>query len=192
MRTYPSRESFLPELCSGKVCVEVGVHRGEYAQQILDHGRPRILCLVDLWRTQRPEIYTDVANVDQQAFDEMYADLLERHRHREPQVRFLRMDSLQAADLMRDESLDWVYLDANHAKEAVLRDLAAWWPKLVPGGWLCGHDYAITSRYANGQVSIRLEVGEALREWLPTIGRTEVDFTTVKGDSYGIRKPLQE
>lgn len=187
MHTYLDRTAFLADLCRNRICVEVGVEAGYYSQQILDHGQPSVLHLVDLWRTQPVEIYTDTANVDQDTFDRMYAALQGKHIN-DPRVRFLRMDSTWAAELFRDKSLDWVYLDANHAKPAVLRDLAAWWRKIRPGGWLCGHDYAITSRQAAGKVSIRLEVGEALREWLPTIGRTEVDFTTIRDDSYGIQK----
>jgi Methyltransferase domain len=40
-----------------------------------------------------------------------------------------------------DESLDFVYIDADHAYESVRRDIAAWWPKVRRGGALAGHDY---------------------------------------------------
>ena len=31
--------------------------------------------------------------------------------------------------MFKDESLDWVYLDACHLRECVVQDIAAWWPK---------------------------------------------------------------
>ena len=40
-----------------------------------------------------------------------------------------------------DGSLDFVYIDGDHTLKGTNTDLAAWWPKLRPGGWLCGDDY---------------------------------------------------
>jgi predicted O-methyltransferase YrrM len=37
---------------------------------------------------------------------------------------------------------DYVMLDADHAYESISRDIAAWWPKVRPGGILAGHDYS--------------------------------------------------
>ena len=38
---------------------------------------------------------------------------------------------------------DFIYLDADHTYHAVCRDLNAAWSKLVPGGYLAGHDYSL-------------------------------------------------
>jgi GR25 family glycosyltransferase involved in LPS biosynthesis len=53
-----------------------------------------------------------------------------------------RCTSLAAAAQFDDGSLDFVFLDARHTFEDVRQDLAAWWPKLRPGGLFAGHDYA--------------------------------------------------
>lgn len=45
-----------------------------------------------------------------------------------------------AAGLYADESLDFVFIDGDHRMEHVLADLQAWWPKLIPGGIMAGHD----------------------------------------------------
>ena len=57
---------------------------------------------------------------------------------------FLIMDSMQAADLLPDGSLDLVFIDGDHTYEPVQRDLAAWWPKLKADqqSIFCGHDYS--------------------------------------------------
>jgi len=47
----------------------------------------------------------------------------------------------RASRLFADESIDFVFVDANHTKESVRQDLEAWWPKIKPGGTLAGHDY---------------------------------------------------
>ena len=51
-----------------------------------------------------------------------------------------RLSADAAADV-EDGSLDFVFIDACHSFEAVVEDLAAWWPKLKPGGLMAGHDY---------------------------------------------------
>jgi hypothetical protein len=50
-------------------------------------------------------------------------------------------DSLNAARLFSDASLDWVHLDARHDYASVKADIEAWLPKVKAGGWLSGDDY---------------------------------------------------
>ena len=56
-------------------------------------------------------------------------------------VRPVRLPSTVAAGLYEDESLDFVFIDADHEYNAVRADLSAWLPKLKWGGILAGHDY---------------------------------------------------
>ena len=51
-----------------------------------------------------------------------------------------QMTSLAAAAAL-PSALDYVFLDAAHDYESIRDDIAAWWPKITPGGWLAGHDY---------------------------------------------------
>jgi len=62
------------------------------------------------------------------------------------QLRIVRMTSLEAAALfknqyMEKEYFDLVFLDGDHYEEDVEADMDAWWPLVKPGGILCGHDY---------------------------------------------------
>jgi len=52
-----------------------------------------------------------------------------------------RRPSVEAARGFADRSLDFVFIDACHTYAAVRDDLAAWWPKVKPGGLIAGHDY---------------------------------------------------
>ena len=54
---------------------------------------------------------------------------------------FMRNSSLDAAETVEDESVDFVYLDARHDYCGVTEDLVAWYPKLRKGGILAGHDF---------------------------------------------------
>lgn len=49
--------------------------------------------------------------------------------------------SWEGAALYGDQSLDWVYIDADHHYEPVCQDIDAWLPKIKPGGVISGHDY---------------------------------------------------
>lgn len=57
------------------------------------------------------------------------------------QVSVMVSTSVNAAGWFADASIDWVHLDARHDFESVRDDVAAWLPKVKPGGWLTGDDY---------------------------------------------------
>ncbi|MDE2010325.1 MAG: class I SAM-dependent methyltransferase [Candidatus Omnitrophica bacterium] len=55
-------------------------------------------------------------------------------------VTLLRGLSWEMADRIERKSLDIVFLDADHRYSSVMKDIAAWFPTVKPGGILCGHD----------------------------------------------------
>jgi hypothetical protein len=56
-------------------------------------------------------------------------------------IQLIISDSVAAAQLFPDASLDWVHLDARHDYASVKADIEAWRRKIKPGGWLSGDDY---------------------------------------------------
>lgn len=118
--------------------VEVGVLFGEYSVHLLSNW-PGRLHLVDPWVQQKPSVYLDGCNaVDmQRAFDRTRVAVAPFG----DRARILRMFSVTAAKLFADNSLDFVYLDANHGEPSMAADLPAWLPKIRAGGILCGHDF---------------------------------------------------
>ena len=52
----------------------------------------------------------------------------------------VKKTSLEASKDFGDESLDAVYIDAEHDEGSVKSDIQAWWPKVKVGGYLSGHD----------------------------------------------------
>jgi hypothetical protein len=54
----------------------------------------------------------------------------------------IRSDTASASQGFADRSVDAVFIDGDHTREGLRRDLEAWMPKAKPGGLLCGHDYS--------------------------------------------------
>ena len=67
----------------------------------------------------------------------------------EDQGVMIRATSEVAADIFADESLDFVYIDANHAYDFVKQDMTLWYPKVKKGGYLGGHDYIDLDWYSD-------------------------------------------
>ena len=56
-------------------------------------------------------------------------------------IQVITGDSAESAALFEDASLDAVYIDAAHDYDSVVKDIAAWFPKIKPAGVFSGHDY---------------------------------------------------
>jgi hypothetical protein len=128
----------LDVLPRGSVGAEIGVFRGGYSLEILASVKPAKLHLIDEWpprvTCQKPEQFLGTENhrfVLERFRHEIAAGIVVVHRARSP----------AAADGFPDGHFDWVYIDADHTYEAVRDDLAAWRPKVKPGGLVMGHDY---------------------------------------------------
>jgi hypothetical protein len=130
---------YLSELGLTGEGAEIGVLFGEYSEQLLRMCPVKKLHMVDPWENQSPSVYLDGCNAIRmdRALEKAklavapYGD----------RANIIRKYSLEAAEQFADESLDWVYIDANHGPAFIREDLAAWWPKIKPGGMIAGHDY---------------------------------------------------
>jgi predicted O-methyltransferase YrrM len=54
----------------------------------------------------------------------------------------IKLESIAASKNYPDQSLDFVFIDANHSYEAVKDDIQSWYPKVKTGGYIGGHDYS--------------------------------------------------
>src|SRR5262245_22456742 len=128
----------------GKICVEVGVFKGDYSGVILD-AMPGMLYLVDPWKHQSESVYPDdTANLSDADFEAIYKHV-EATYGKNKRVEIVREESMKACHRYCYNELDFVYVDAIHTPQSVLTDLACWWGLLREGGWMCGHDY--TGKY---------------------------------------------
>ena len=49
--------------------------------------------------------------------------------------------SYEISNLFKDNSYDFIYIDADHKYESVIKDVELYLPKLKKGGIIGGHDY---------------------------------------------------
>lgn len=134
------------DLCAAlriRRAVEVGTDCGIFAEAFLQRwnecasadARPECLLCIDPW-----EPYPHMP-FDRTPDLMMAVVLLARFRQ---QVRLVRARSLEIAASIQGmpyHSPGFVYIDGDHDYAAVRTDIEAWWPVVVPGGILAGHDY---------------------------------------------------
>lgn len=117
-----------------RVGAEIGVYRGEYSKWLL-RGIPGLkLYGIDAWQVYGN--YTDFTA----------ADILDAYAIAQANVapyncELIRAWSDEAVQRFPDASLDFVFIDGNHAYEHVVRDIALWSVKVRPGGIIYGHDF---------------------------------------------------
>lgn len=122
---------------------EIGVWEGQFSEWICQAMPDIDLTCIDPWRAYGE--YRDAKN-DQGRLDAAYQTATNRlARYRGCQL--WRQSSLEAATRFADGSLDFVYIDGNHARRFVEADLKAWAPKVRRGGIVAGHDYTTRSKH---------------------------------------------
>jgi hypothetical protein len=112
---------------------EIGVEQGKFAETLCQAGL-ELLC-VDPWRAQ-PDYRT---HLDQAAWDRLMVIACERLAPYPAAI--VRATSIEAAQNVKDRSLDFVYIDGLHDEDNVSLDIKAWRAKVRVGGVIAGHDY---------------------------------------------------
>lgn len=124
--------------------LEVGVQSGDFANLILNTwDNLKIYIGIDSWVPWSDSLYPDIANVNNTVQEENFHYSIDRLSEFESKVAIFRLDSLVASQLIDNESIDVIYLDAIHHYTSVKSDIIHWWPKVKPCGILAGHDYLL-------------------------------------------------
>lgn len=129
------------------VLVELGVWRGANLLRVVDQCPNLVVYGVDMWRApDTHSAYTAtgdrLALATQHEYDQALWNLRQRIAAYPARVYLLRTDTVAASQLFLDSTVDAVFVDADHSMAGCSRDIQAWWPKVKPGGWIGGHDWA--------------------------------------------------
>ena len=112
--------------------VEIGVSEGENARDILQNMNIKMLYAVDVWDEYHDHGKRTTERFLSKVYEEFWNDV---------NIKIVKLDSVSASKMFKDNSVDFVYIDGNHSYKFVLKDIESWLPKIKEGGVLCGHDY---------------------------------------------------
>jgi len=146
------------------IVVEIGTGGGHFTEQILAIWPTcSKLITVDPWAPYDsvPAFTVDVQEARFKNTSEKFAD--------QKNVTIVRQPSHVAATDVPDGSVDFIYIDGDHSRAAVLLDLQSWFPKLKRGGIMAGHDYygdvesAVNEFCAKNSLDVRATTAENSR-----------------------------
>jgi hypothetical protein len=142
---------------------EIGVAAGYFSDILLKYSDISTLYSIDPWKTFDNDVYRDTDNVSQEEFRENYKTavrILEKYGKRS---KVLRMTSEEASRLFKTETLDFIFIDANHSYGECIKDLESWWPKLRTGGVFAFHDY-VNAEIVQGTYGVKKAVDEFIKD----------------------------
>lgn len=160
---------FFENVPEQSVGAEIGAFECNNAYFVCKYNKPKLLYLIDPY-LKYIDVIGDLSDLTQENWD----DLFKRSQEKMDgfPVRFIRKKSYEAVDDIKDESLDFCYIDGDHSLAEIRRDLRIWFPKVKKGGMFGGHD------------ATEPEVRQAVTEWSLAEGR---DFTIGFND-WGVLK----
>ena len=139
------------------VGAEIGVLYGEYARILYSNARPKLLYLVDRWTLNTQDdwpVGSDWNAILSEAKSQFNGT---------NSVEVIISDSIDWMRSMPTDSLDWIYIDANHSYECVMTEIQEARRIVKPSGIIAGHDYATNPIDDNGK-PYPCDVVEAVEE----------------------------
>lgn len=132
----------------GSHFVEVGSWKGRSASfmavEIINSGKTIKFDCVDTWAgTEDPDekaAQSEYRNEPTILNNTLYETFLKNTDRVSHVINPIKSSSTKAAPLYKDESLDFVFIDACHTYNCVDADIKAWLPKIKINGILAGHD----------------------------------------------------
>lgn len=142
---------------------EIGCLNGCYSRELISAWHGNLLFMIDPWGQHDDAIYREPSIIRKRGAEIDFAACLKECQQllsENPQrIGLMRLRSLDASGMVKDNSLDFAYIDADHSFPAALADAVAWYPKVKSGGVLGFHD----ATYNDAPES--KEVKRALEEW---------------------------
>lgn len=184
------------------VFVEIGCWMGRstayLAQQIIDSGKKIALYAVDTWAGSGEMVYQrrihELEQSQQTPFSLFIRNMEECNVL--STITPVKIDSHAASRQFEKQSVDFVFIDANHDFLEVCQDIQDWLPKLKPGSIIAGDDFGWESvgkavRNTFGD-DFRLNAG-AYKSWIHEVKRhdgMQVAFMTIQRAENYIEKTL--
>lgn len=123
--------------------VEIGAYLGKstsyMAVEIINSKKNIRFDVIDTWEGSLGE--SNITSRKEFIEGTLYTDFLNNIEPVKDHINILKMTSLEGSKLYQDNSLDFVFIDADHSYESVKNDIESWLPKVKKGGYISGDDY---------------------------------------------------
>lgn len=131
------------------VVIELGVWKGKsliyLANKIFEQKKPKVRVIgIDSFIGAGWHGYESIMRLDREvgecrSIHEQCVDNITALCNRPPEI--IVSDSIEAASLFADDSVDFVFVDDNHTPTHVEKEIVAWLPKIKRPRFIAGHDY---------------------------------------------------
>ncbi len=149
-KVLANRTDLLKLLPKGGVVAELGVNKGGFSADILEHTAPEKLHLIDMWGSKRYN--QDIRkSVESRFANELASGKVEIN---------LGLSTGVVNDF-KEAYFDWIYIDTDHSYQTTKAELEMYASKMKPGGIMAGHDYTV----CNWNGLVRYGVIEAVHEF---------------------------
>jgi len=145
---YSSIANHYPD---GSHFVEIGVWKGKSAAymavELINNNKSNTkFDCIDTWEGSEEHITPNSGFFEPNLVENenwLYEHFLDNIDPVKSIINPIRKPSLEAVKLYDNESLDFIFIDAAHDYENVLKDIKAWYPKTkLKTGVIAGHDYS--------------------------------------------------
>jgi hypothetical protein len=130
----------------GSRFVEIGVWQGKSLSYLvieaINNDKKFIIDAIDNWKGSTVQIqkghesYQPITETE----GALFKQFLENIDSIKQYINIIQKPSAEAVTLYENNSLDFIFIDADHEMPYILEDLRSWFPKLKKGGWYAGHD----------------------------------------------------
>jgi predicted O-methyltransferase YrrM len=130
-----------------KTMIEIGVQQGGFAMTLLSQWPEfKHYYGIDPWEQQKN--YKDGNNLDTDKQSKLYQQTLKllTEEYGKTRITLIRNYSTQALTKFKNESIDFIYVDARHDYCGSSEDINNYYPVLRCGGMMAGHDFQFDSR----------------------------------------------
>ena len=144
-------EKILDSKLNVSIGAEIGLWRGQTFFYLLNRFPGLYMIGVDQWKVysgfgdKAATGFTDYSLKEKDMKKNKAFVLKELKRYGSRRTALLEMSSLSAAEFIKDQTLDFVFIDGDHRASFVRADIAAWAPRVKKEGLIFGHDWNIPS-----------------------------------------------
>ena len=141
---YKTREELLNLVPKDSIFLEIGVFKADFSKQVIKVANPKEFYMVDIWQggwgsgDKNGDNHLHIENME-----DVYLSLYQQTKHK-PNIHVVRATSTAFLKSCEDNYFDVIYVDGDHAEQAVYEDLSNSFKKIKDGGMLMGHDFDYT------------------------------------------------